>query len=303
MVYMSNGYAENCMLTVVSQSGQECTQINFVDAYPGEECIFTTEPIAEASHTELPLPEEWGSVCQLACGHRFSTINLMAWWLQRAMLCPVCRSGVDERISEDTFPLRMREKVHSFVAEKLKNDDNDELQERRTLILQEVTQHLETVFNTGEDLLRCMRWCHVQLIVYLHRGPRVISSTQFPLYASHSDWPQSVHFCPQRQSTRSFNRQISESGVHKVSVKIVVSSADLSSVMELASFPLLPIYMFRTADTDTKIVAPACVTLNISNGPAVMNFAPTCELSIDTPISAILEHMTPAIVTGMFVDA
>lgn len=111
-------------MTWKSEGGLETSHWRVVGlSVPGadEECPITQEPMATYDLEFLPgvtfrKEEPHYRRMQLECGHAFSAMALTYHFFKNGMLCPLCRSGSDERLSVACVPNHFRKNMQKRLA-------------------------------------------------------------------------------------------------------------------------------------------------------------------------------------------
>lgn len=182
---------------------------SLTEADPEDECPITQEKIVDAYLDFIPgetIIQHQPNLKKMTldCQHSFSALPLLYHFLTNGMLCPLCRKGFSETLSDISLPDHVRDRMKEHARE---------LHNRRQQELARDDLHMAMMISRGDivdsimviepSLVDLVHAHPLTMVIYAHSGPRGNETRalfSFPLNSNLQAPPYGSLLPPERYS-------------------------------------------------------------------------------------------------------
>lgn len=190
--------------------------VKLEEPLPDEECPMTLEPIATyelectAGMNILPT-HPTKTKLTLPCGHGFSGIACLYYFVKKEMKCPLCRFGFDSRMHPDSLPLHLTDKIMKHVTKQWNEDQVEEESDNFQTSISIMMMDLQDSFITFHDNHTII------LVVYCYEDEdELVPVISFSLEMKSTVMRDSIQFMLSRSSLRSLSTNIRQCSPLKI---------------------------------------------------------------------------------------
>lgn len=191
-------------------------QAKLEEPVPDEECPMTLEPIATyelecTAGLNISPTTPTKTKLTLPCGHGFSAIACLYYFVKKEMKCPLCRHGFDSRMNPESLPAHLKDKIMKHVTKQWNEDQVEEESDNFQTSVSIMMMDLQDSFITFHDNHT------IVLVVYCYNeDDDTVPHASFDLEMKSSVVGDNIQFMLSRYALRSLSTNIRQCAVLKI---------------------------------------------------------------------------------------